>query len=187
MYVSVVIPAEPLATWEEAQAAIRIDDPDYEQAYIEGLIATCSAWIDGPAGFLETCIGLQTVELRADRFDGPEITLPYGPVTDIVDVRYIDAAGVEQIVPSASYYRLASGKVRLMPNTSWPDAAQLPEAVRYTYEAGRPETERLPAKQAVLMAVAHWYANRETVNVGNIVSALPLGFTDLLSTYRSWG
>lgn len=186
MHVSVVIPAEPLVTWEEAQAAIHMDDPDHDQAYVEGLIATCCAWIDGPRGFLETCLGAQTIEARADAFETPEVILPYGPVTDIVDIRYLDANGVEQVVPTSSYYRLASGRVRLLPSAAWPTAASLPEAVRYTYEAGCPDIELLPAKQAVLLAAAHWYSNREAVNVGNIVSTLPLGFMDLLSTYRSW-
>jgi uncharacterized phage protein (predicted DNA packaging) len=34
--------------------------------------------------------------------------------------------------------------------------------------------------QAVLLLVAHWYANREAVVIGTITSALPLGFERLL-------
>lgn len=184
--VSVVIPPDPLVTWEEAQAAIRIDDPDYEQTYVEGLIAACCAWIDGPSGFLGKSMGRQTLEARFDSFTGVEVTLPYGPVLDVVDVRYLDAAGAEQLVPGATYYLLSTGRLRLAPSAAWPSAAHVPEAVRYTYEAGHPDEQLLPAKQAVLLAVAHWYQSREAVNVGNIVSKLPLGFTDLLSIYRSW-
>jgi len=34
--------------------------------------------------------------------------------------------------------------------------------------------------QAVVLLVAHWYANREAVVIGTITSALPLGFERLL-------
>ncbi|MCP1652748.1 head-tail connector protein [Pseudomonas nitroreducens] len=37
---------------------------------------------------------------------------------------------------------------------------------------------------AMLLALGHWDDNREAVNVGNITTALPLGFAQLVSPYR---
>ncbi|HHJ4580938.1 TPA: head-tail connector protein [Citrobacter freundii] len=42
-------------------------------------------------------------------------------------------------------------------------------------------------EMAMLMLIAHWYANREAVNVGNITSALVLSTEALLQPYRIYG
>jgi uncharacterized phage protein (predicted DNA packaging) len=41
-------------------------------------------------------------------------------------------------------------------------------------------------KQALLVLIAHWYRNRETVLVGSISSVIPLTYTALLSTERNY-
>ncbi|HHQ6553286.1 TPA: head-tail connector protein [Serratia fonticola] len=40
---------------------------------------------------------------------------------------------------------------------------------------------------AMLLLIGHWYANRETVNIGNITSELPFATTALLQPYRIYG
>ena len=40
--------------------------------------------------------------------------------------------------------------------------------------------------QAVLMLVGHWYENREASLVGTTTETLPLGFTDIVNSYRNW-
>ncbi len=39
----------------------------------------------------------------------------------------------------------------------------------------------------LLMLIGHWYANRETVNVGNITSVLSFSTEALLQPYRIYG
>jgi uncharacterized phage protein (possible DNA packaging) len=39
-------------------------------------------------------------------------------------------------------------------------------------------------RQAVLMIIGHWYAVRETVNVGNVVNDVPFATTAILDQYR---
>jgi hypothetical protein len=41
-------------------------------------------------------------------------------------------------------------------------------------------------KQALLVLIAHWYRNRETVLVGSISSVIPLTYTALLSPERNY-
>lgn len=51
------------------------------------------------------------------------------------------------------------------------------------FEDGVPK----PVEEAILMYGAHLYENREAVQAGSgFVTATPLGFDDLLSSYRSW-
>jgi uncharacterized phage protein (predicted DNA packaging) len=41
-------------------------------------------------------------------------------------------------------------------------------------------------KQAVLMAAAHFYENREAVTLAGSATAMPLGVQDLLTPLRAW-
>ncbi|HAU5716764.1 MULTISPECIES: head-tail connector protein [Serratia] len=40
--------------------------------------------------------------------------------------------------------------------------------------------------QSMLLLVGHWYANRESVNIGNITSEVPFGVDALLLRHRRW-
>jgi uncharacterized phiE125 gp8 family phage protein len=52
-------------------------------------------------------------------------------------------------------------------------------AARNQYQAVPPAI-----KQAILLLVGHWFANRETVVIGTIVAQMPSAVEALLSTYR---
>ncbi|MFG1349659.1 head-tail connector protein [Xanthobacter autotrophicus] len=39
---------------------------------------------------------------------------------------------------------------------------------------------------ALKLYAGHLYENRETVNIGNIVSEIPMGFFDLIGPHRKW-
>jgi uncharacterized phiE125 gp8 family phage protein len=41
-------------------------------------------------------------------------------------------------------------------------------------------------KAAIKMLVAHWYARREPVNIGNLVTPIPLTIDSLLWPYKSF-
>jgi uncharacterized phiE125 gp8 family phage protein len=187
MRVLVVTPPDPIVTWEEARQALRIDEDDDQQEYVEGLIAAAQAWIDGPNGWVGACLAPQTLEARLPGFTGSPIKLPYGPVGSIVDVRYMDADGVEQIVPPTSYGWTEDGLLYLSAGSSWPVTKQDPGAVRILYEAGTlSEADSTVVKQVIKLLVAHWFINREAVNVGNIVNSMPFAVDALLSTFRRW-
>nr|WP_113869635.1 head-tail connector protein [Brenneria salicis]NMN90973.1 gp6-like head-tail connector protein [Brenneria salicis ATCC 15712 = DSM 30166]RBP57332.1 gp6-like head-tail connector protein [Brenneria salicis ATCC 15712 = DSM 30166]RLM28535.1 hypothetical protein BHG07_17250 [Brenneria salicis ATCC 15712 = DSM 30166] len=40
---------------------------------------------------------------------------------------------------------------------------------------------------AMLLLIGHWYENRESVNIGNITSAIPFATESLLQPYRIYG
>jgi uncharacterized phiE125 gp8 family phage protein len=44
-----------------------------------------------------------------------------------------------------------------------------------------------PVRIAILLLVAHWYENRSPVNIGSVVTPLPLAVDSLLTHYRIWG
>lgn len=42
-------------------------------------------------------------------------------------------------------------------------------------------------KAAMLLLIGHWYANRESVNIGNITSEIPFATEALLQPYKIYG
>lgn len=179
MVVLVITPPEPLVTLAEARAHLR--DPDVlENDLISSYIDAASGWIDGPAGWLGRSFGAQTLELQTDVFDLCD-RLPFGPVTSITSVKYIDAAGVEQTV-SDSVYHTAADRLVLRHGAAWPSVRGDEGGVRIRYVSGG--TVPPQARQAVLLLVGQWFRNRSSVVVGTIGSELPFGVEALLSPLR---
>ncbi|MFZ4605159.1 MAG: head-tail connector protein [Caulobacter sp.] len=185
MSVVIITAPTPDLYLADVKAYLRIEHAD-DDAVIEGFIAAASAWVDGPNGILNRSIWPQTLELRQDDFTAP-VSLPYGPVSAIVSVKYIDADGVEQTVGS-SVYELADGVLGLAHNQSWPTPRGDVGGVRIRYAAGHSVGERevQTVKQALLMLIAHWNANREAVSVGGSVNELPMGTRALLAPFLIW-
>lgn len=169
-------------TAAEAKAHTRIDD-DAEDAYLEGLIGAALEFIEGPHG-----IGIAVApcewKLRLDCF--PDcIQIPLCPVQKVDSIEYVDPNGDTQTLADfqADIY---SAPARVIPayGAAWPATRAVPNAVTVTFTAGYsplPKTLR----QAMLLLVAHWYENREPVNIGNIVNELPFAVEALLNKFRA--
>lgn len=182
-FVSVIEPPDPIVTWTEAKAHLRLDSDD-EQTFVEGLIAAATAWIDGPAGWLGRALGEQTIEEKLDAFCS-SIILSISPVLEITEVAYIDEDGDEQEVED-TVYGVLGREVFLRTDQSWPSPISgEPGAAIIRYTAGY---EEVPAaiKHAILLMVGNWFANREAVITGTISSELPLAVEALLQPYRIW-
>jgi len=178
----VITPPSPSLTLSLVKAHLNVDHTDDDtliQAYID---AACSH-IDGPRGTLGRAVWAQTLELRLDDFETC-IPLPCGPVSAITSVKYIDIDGVEQTLNAATY-ALAVDDLVLAYDEAWPTVRGDTDGVKIRYAAGF-STVPKAIEQALMLLIAHWYANRETVNVGNITSELPFATRALLSPYFVW-
>lgn len=186
MGVLVITSPEPLADLELAKLHLRLDGED-EDALINALIAAVSAHVDGPKGWLEACIGQQTLEWRAESLPAcGRLNLPYGPAQTISSVEYLDVNGVLQTLDPA-VYQLADDVLRIRAGQSFPVVAADANAVRVRWVAGYPEIP--PAiVPAVLMMLGDLYAQRETFVVGTIAAKVPMsvGAEMLLSPFRRW-
>lgn len=174
---------------EEAKKHLHAEEFTDDDVYIEALIAAATGNIDGPAGSLGRALLTQTLEWRGDEFGYCDIRLAFPPIAEVLSVKYDDADGAEQEV-SDDDYRLVGQpgmpRVALAYGASWPTVRSQSEAVRIQYTAGYGDAEDVPApiKQAILLMVGHWYANREAVVVGAIVSELPLAARALLFPFQ---
>lgn len=119
------------------------------------------------------------------------IRLPRPRAIAVTSVKYLDAALVLQTVDPANYVLTAGrepAEIWPVNGYCWPSpAVNNPNAVQVTWTAGYgPAAADVPelVKHAIKFLVAHWYENRETVNIGNIVNDLPFALQSLIDLIR---
>jgi uncharacterized phiE125 gp8 family phage protein len=132
----------------------------------------------------------QTWELTLDAFPSGEIELPLTPIQSIASVSYQDPEDAEQTLdPSAYTLDKESVPGWLIPaaSTAWPATIDAANSVRIRIVGGYATAAAVPdnIKLWILAHVATWFRNRESVNVGNIVTKMP-GLDSLLDRYRVW-
>lgn len=187
--VLVTPPAAAPLTIDEVKAQVRADGTD-EDALLAILIAAAVAYLDGWSGILGRCLVTQTWSLSFDDFSRcMRLPMPASAISSI-EVQALD--GTPSTV-SGSNYTLQDDElgsfVRFKDSYSFPSDLHETKAVAITFTAGFGTAAAVPAdlKIAMLMLIGHWFANRETVNIGNITSSLPFGFDTMVSKYRRVG
>lgn len=131
----------------------------------------------------------QTLRLVVDAFPANGVLkLPRPPLQSVTSVTYLDSDGIEhEWTDFVTDARSEPGRVIF---NSTPSVALFESgAVAVDFVAGYGADSDVPQTfvQGILLTVAHWYENREAVNVGNIVNEIPLGYRQLFTTDRgSW-
>lgn len=177
---------EPLTT-AEAKLQCRVDgtaEDDLLAAYIRAARHMCEeqTW---------RCLLTQTWDLWLPCWPpGRSIRLPRPPLRSVTYIKYYDAAGVQQTLSSDAYQVIAQvepGGVALASGQYWPGHSSdvaLPINIRFVAGYGDaaanvPE----PLRQGMRLLVGHMYANRESVNVGNITNVMPQAVDWLWAPY----
>lgn len=183
--VTVAPTVEPV-TLAEAKLHLRVDHTA-EDDYITSLIIAGREWAEGVTrrAFIS-----RTVRLSLDEFP-TEIKLPFGKTQSVSTFAYTDADGNAATLASGSTYTLDSDSepARLLPyyNTDWPSVYGIPNAIQITYVVGYgAAATAVPTsiKQAILLAVGHWYEHREMVADAGVLAEVPLAAQALLTQYR---
>lgn len=185
--VQIAAPAEAPVSLAEAKAHLNVDH-DEDDTLITSLVGAAVAHLDGHAGVLGRCLVNQ--QWRQDYRDWEwRHRLPFPDVSSVV-VKYQDAENAEQTVDGALYEIIEDARGALV---VFRDVFTKPglyddmvAPVSITLTAGFGDAEDVPQalKQAILLLVGHWYANREAVNVGNITTELPMAVEALVAPYR---
>lgn len=182
---------EPISL-TEAKAHLRVDVGD-EDALIESLIKSAREYVET---FTHRALLTQTWDSKLDAFPCDVIELPFAPVTSVTSITYVDTNGTSQTWSSSLYSTdLPSGpyarRARIMPayQQVFPQTRAQMNAVVARFVAGYgaaatavPESIR----HAVKLLVGHLYARREPVQVGNIVTPMPLTVDALLWPFKSF-
>jgi uncharacterized phiE125 gp8 family phage protein len=184
------VATEPV-TLDEARLQLKIvadSDGSPHDPWIEQIgLPAAREWCEGYSGL---SIGLKTLELATNGFPLGGIPLPFGPVTSIVSVTFIDGEGTEVAMAEDDYY-LDQFTERLLPSygTTWPTALDFANSVRVVYNAGYEAdsdgvtTMPYRVKAAVLLTLGHLDVNREDTSPV-VMNEIPTGAKNFLDQVR---
>ena len=175
---------EPV-TLAEAKLHLRVDAAD-DDTLIAALIVAARNQAESRTG---RALVTQQWRLDLDRFPVDTIDLPMPPLQSVESITYLDHDGVRQTLAASEYTVISNetpGVVLPAYGKSWPSCRVAPGSVQISFTAGYGGAAvAVPQaiKQWMLLQVGHGFANRESVNVGNIVNEMP--YVDaLLDPYR---
>lgn len=165
--------SEPITT-AEAKLHLNLDDSSCDSSLVSSLIIAARRWCEER---LCQQFVTATITLTLDHFpcrEGGLIEFPRSPLisvdaaSPIVSVKYYDSSNVQQTLIASKYdYDLTSKPGRLRPSYGnyWPTTYSRMGAVEIKYTAGYGAAAAVPQtiKQAILLLVGHWYANREPI------------------------
>lgn len=176
----------------EAKLRLRIDHDD-EDPDVEALV---KAAIDQFEADTNLALINRTVTMGFDAWPaaGEPIELLPAPLSSVASVKYYDESETLQTLATSNYVvDTASnrGLIWLAKDKTWPTLGQTPRPIQIAFTAGYGATQKyVPdrCKQAILLLVGHWYANREAVVTGTIATELPMAYQSLVDSARvpSW-
>lgn len=180
-------PALEPVSLAEAKAHLRVDG-SAEDALIQSLVVTSRLHIEAALGL---ALITQGWSYFLDRWPkGGRIALPLRPVASLVHVRVWDAgSGVVTLDPALFLLDGQGMPPRLVPLSGAPPLApgRAVNGIEVAFLAGfGPTPNDVPAtiRHALLLLVAHWYENREPIEIGGGATAVPAMVSELLAPYR---
>lgn len=186
-----VAPSVDLLTPAEVKAHCRVDTTD-DDNLLTMLIAAATSYLDGYSGILGRALLQQTWKQSFEGFTD-DMRLAVGDLIGVTSVKYYDASNVQWTL-AGTVYTAAADEIGpyldLAPGQSWPATYARDDAVEVTWTAGYgTAAASVPAaiRQAALLLIGHWYANREAVNIGNIVAEVPMAVAALIAPFRRVG
>ncbi len=186
----VVPPAVLPVTLADAKAHLRVDSDD-DNTMVSAMIAAATGYAEL---FMGRALVDQTFDLVLDAFPAGSkpIAVPRPPLIEVLGVFIRNADGSETEVEG---YRVDTIQApgRIIPTGAWPSG--LPAAgVRIRFRAGYILMEGSPPQAvgnvppdihaALLLYVGTLYLQRETINVGNIVTDIPWSAEQLLRLHK---
>jgi uncharacterized phiE125 gp8 family phage protein len=179
---AVVTPATPIFDVAAGKLRAGLDwlAGDARDALMAGFIAAATAKVQHDTG---VALGEQTHDVFFDALPSGWSTLPWRPVTSLVSVGAIDAAGVvtpldvgafvldgsSETPQPARIFSAALDRVVCRIVCGWDDNADIPPLLVH----------------AVGLLTAHYAtAGRDLVQVGTIVATMPLGYDELIAPFQ---
>lgn len=180
-------PALEPVSLAEAKAHLRIDGTA-EDALIGSLIITSRLHIEAALGL---ALITQGWSYFLDRWPkAGRLQLPLRPVAAVAQVRIWNTdGGAETLSPSAFLLDGLGMPPRLVATDGsvLRDPGRIVNGIEVAFTAGfGPAPDDVPAtiRHALLLLVSHWYENREPVEIGVAINAVPAMVSELLLPFR---
>jgi uncharacterized phiE125 gp8 family phage protein len=176
---------------EETQQHLRIVEPDAaELAFLNNLILTAQNYCES---YCRRVFEVADFVAYLDSFPvNGMLLIQKSPVIEVTEIKYKDAAGVEQtLLPSAYEVDTVSEPARIrfktMPALSGGlNAISIKFKAGYANDAKEFDATLIPRniKSAMLLIIGHLYEHREQVVVGTIQGDIDFGVDRLLASER---
>lgn len=174
----------------DAKNHLRIDaEFTQDDLYLQGLITAARIHVENAS---DRTLIRSKWQMKFDVFPGWGIELPKPPImSDAVEVTYVPSDGVYVPVSFTNFRTdrdATPAAIYPQWNGFWPTCRGAENDVTVSYWAGfGPSGEQVPtpARHAILMLVAHWYANREAVAPGSM-NPVPMA-VELMLGAINWG
>lgn len=177
---------EPV-TVSEVKAHLRITESD-EDVLIAGLITSARKIVEQ---YTRRTLVNQTWRLYLDQFPTRNaLELPFPPLVSVTHIKYYDADGALQTMPTSKYQtdnRSTPGLIVLSEDGAWPlTEGDKVNAVEIEFIAGYGATGAAvpsPIRLAITHLASHWFENREPYSSTQYHS-VPTTFEMILMPYR---
>lgn len=175
---------EPLSL-SEAKAHLRLETAA-DDALLSSLVITSRLHIEAALGLALTT-QQWTLVLDAWPVRGT-VAIPMRPVREVSEVRLRAADGSSAALDPARYVLEGAGlPPRLVASDGpLPQPGRAAGGIEIDFTAGfgpDPNDVPEPIRQALKLLVAHWYENREPIEIGSAATAIPPAVSQLLQSF----
>jgi uncharacterized phiE125 gp8 family phage protein len=177
---------EPI-TLAEAKAHLRVDTSG-EDSLIQSLIMASRLHIEAA---LDLALITQTWRHQRDVWPPSRVLiLPLRPIQSLTAVTLHDDDATSRSLDVGAFVLDGfANPARLVwrGHGAVSAAGMVANGIEIDFAAGHgdePTDVPQPIRQALLLLVAHWYENREPVEIGATATSIPAGVSDLLMPYR---
>lgn len=171
----------------EAKAHLRVDGTA-EDALIQSLIVTSRLHIEAALGL---ALITQGWSIFLDRWPkSGRLQFPLRPVAAVSQVRIWNADGVAQTLSPTVFLLDGQGvppRLVAIDGSLQHEPGRPVNGIEVAFVAGfGPAPADVPAtiRHAILLLVAHWFENREPIEIGAGINAIPAMVTELLAPFR---
>jgi len=180
------ISVEPV-TLTEVKLHLRLNSDSTEDSLLTILIKAAREYCENYTG---RAFATQTLEMYLDQFPACDyIILPRPPLQSVTSVIYKDSTAVSTTMTATTQYITDTdsdiGRVVLPYGLSWPSfTAYTVNPIKIQFVCGY---SLLPdsLKEAMLLLIGHWYANREAVLTGTVSKDIEFATKALMAQYRA--
>ncbi|WP_428303904.1 head-tail connector protein [Lacipirellula sp.] len=184
---------------------IQITPPGAEPLDLAEVMKHCNEWDDSNGPYIQNVMipsarqraeietGRQLItatwKLTLPRFPCDVILLPKGRVQSVEEIKYVAPDGTETILDD-ELWRLLDDRepAEIEPVDYWPAThCRRRSAVSIKFRVGYGDAaEDVPhlLKAGMLMAIGHWYENRQEVLTGTIATLIPKSASDIFEQHR---
>jgi uncharacterized phiE125 gp8 family phage protein len=196
----VTAPATEPITRDEAKLQCRVDGSD-EDDYFDALIQAARQYAEEWTGRrlvnsvwnfrMDQFPGCGTGRNSGQRVKPGDLIVPYPPLVSVGSISYVGGTGATLTFPPSSYIVDAPagpncdpGRISLAYGASWPTAREQANAVTVQYTAGYGGSIPALIIAGMKLFIGHLYEHRETVNIGGLVTTIPLGVQACWGPFR---